>query len=52
LEWENVRLKKVVVDLVLDKAMLQEALSVRTVPMITWAVLAVYSVPKIENCER
>jgi putative transposase len=33
LERENVRLKKVVADLVLDKAMLQEALSVRSVPM-------------------
>ena len=29
LERENVRLKKVVADLVLDKAMLQEALSVK-----------------------
>lgn len=36
LERENARLKKVVADLVLDKAMLQEALSVRTVPMTTW----------------
>ena len=33
LERENSRLKKLVADLALDKAMLQEALSVRTVPM-------------------
>lgn len=32
LERENARLKKLVADLALDKAMLQEALSVRTVP--------------------
>ena len=33
LERENARLKKLVADLALDKAMLQEALSVKTVPM-------------------
>jgi putative transposase len=37
LERENARLKKLVADLALDKAMLQEALAVRTIPMITWA---------------
>lgn len=37
LEKENQRLRKLVSDLALDKAMLQDALAVRTVPMNTWA---------------
>lgn len=36
LERENGRLKKLVAELALDKALLQGALSVRTIPMITW----------------